>query len=445
VQFAYAAGCDHLSLFNISEEGLREIAESIAGGWQSFLPLPWRPVIFREEFQRGEEWRRHFVRAEGVTIEVIWPGPKRALEGAKVGVSARALLRVTSRETIDQAAFERLALRYRARAFVSGRKTAEAYLAVRAGRSPDALQEVDRMVNANARRQVDLTALVRDAPEVYVEFEFHPLGLPGWVCLFEVALEIPWAEETLLATNRSYRADRLRCESAVVGWRAEAVWALRRAERELSRDARATERETLAEARRLLQAGAYRRAYEVARLTIMRHAPTPARIWRPSERREEAGELRAAGADFVSLDPYADGCQGRRFTVAPGASLELEENGARCPLPSPRDLRFGDDVHATLRDGQIVTLLARRGTAAGPISAMRPTTAFALPTLAVHGQPPRKISSLAAVHGRTRPARPATCWLQVGPLPFRMGDRVRIRWNPHTDRIVEVRLEAPAE
>jgi hypothetical protein len=228
--------------------------------------------------------------------------------------------------------------------------------------------------------------------------------------------------------------------------------------------ARKAEGAALAEARRLLTAGSYRRAYETVRTVLVHHSEngtlgpdyepngtlgpdyepngTLGPDYEPADREEE-GEVRSAGDDFVSLDPYEGSFMGRRLALAPEATLELEENGVRRALPSPRDLKGGDDVHATLRGCRVASLLARRGTATGPVVAMTLTTAFALPTLTLEGQPARVLSSVAAVRGRGEPPKPAACWLKVGPLPFKIGDEVSLRWNPRTQRIVEVRLAAP--
>lgn len=448
VQFAYATGCDHLSLFNISDDGLAEIGRSISDGWQSFPPVPWRPALLNEDFRDGAAWKRLFQTTSEVAVDVIWPGPMRALFGKKLNEANRCRMQLSSAKLTGKPTLDRLSLAYRARAFVNGEKSDRAYLSVRAGVKPDQLQEIDRITNFNGLRQVNLSNLAAGQPDLWIEFTFHPIGLPGWVCIFDLRLESPWAEETLLATNRSYRADRLRCESSLVGWRADAFWMLDRVEKGPAA-ARTAEVAKITAARNLFAAGDYRPAYDTCCAILRSHAPRPAAWKPPAPDRVEQGELRSASfsdvppeSGEIRIDPYSDGCMGLRLTVAPGALLELEENGKRSAIPSPTALLPGDDVEATLRNSRIVHLIARRGSAMAAVTAMTPTTPFALPTLTVEGQPARKISSVAAVRGRRQgPAR--SCWLRVGPTPFEIGDDVQIRWNPRTNRIVEIVLRSP--
>ncbi len=220
---AYAAGCDHISLFNLSDDGVRATVDSIADGWQSFPPEPWRPSVFFEDFEDGNSWAARF-EGEGTVARGI--GERGALFGAEVNKSSYARLGLSAQDVVGQPAFDRLCLNTDARAFLYQQVSEDSYLAIRVGPDADSLSEVARFTNMAERRRVDLTDVVRGEAEIVIEFEFHPLGLPGWVAIFDCSLEVPWSEEALLNCNRSYRADRLRAESALVSARAEATFPL---------------------------------------------------------------------------------------------------------------------------------------------------------------------------------------------------------------------------
>jgi hypothetical protein len=93
--------------------------------------------------------------------------------------------------------------------------------------------------------------------------------------------------------NRSYRADRLRCESSIVGWRADAYWALARAREDAAKwPVGDPDRARLNAAQELFAAGSYRRAYQAVRAIVDRRASPPAvKPWAPAADRQDRGEL----------------------------------------------------------------------------------------------------------------------------------------------------------
>ena len=246
-----------------------------------------------------------------------------------------------------------------------------------------------------ARRRVDLTEVVSGQPEAVIEFEFHPLGLPGWVAIFDCTLEVPWEEERLLNCNSSYRADRLRAESAIVAARAETVWF---------------------------------------------REPPAADTYRPYEPppvdRVVYGELRGLSAEAVAFDPYEEGWMNEGLPLAPDCPVSLELNGA----PADGPLLPGDDVELTVEQGRVVRIAARRGSVQGRVQVLEPATAFRLPRLQVEGAPILRVDSRVRMQGRIADRKPASCPLVVGERDFEPGDMVSIRWNPQTERVVEAKL-----
>lgn len=397
VNLAYAAGCSHISLFNLSDDGVRATVEAIGSGWQSFPPVPWRPSVFREDFEDGDSWRDTF-ELDGVHVQGI--GDRLALAGIEVGKSSTARFTVAARELVDKPAFGRLCLNIDARAFLFRQVSDDSYLVIRAGPGPDSLTEVARFTNMAARRRVDLTDVVRGESHATVELEFHPLGLAGWVAVFDCALEVPWAEEALLARNRSYRADRLRVESVIVAHRAEAAFPLVR-------------------------------------------RPFAARPYsEPLPDREESGEIRGLAGGVIAIDPYEGGFMNRRMPVAAGCEIALRHNDVEGPADAGAVLG-GDDVTITIRDGKAVRIVARRGSTTGRVVVFEPATPFRLPLLHVTGAPAMRIGSRTTPQGRVTDRKPAYCPLVVGSRDFQIGDTAAIRWNPHTKRITAAELTDP--
>ena len=432
---SYAAACDHVTLFNIPDEGLAATRDELAHGWSEIPPTPWRKRLLFEDFSHGDSWKKLFTGAD-VDVETIWPGPMRALRGNQIGQSGRALVHLTAAATVGKPAFDRLAVNYKARAFVLNQHTPEAYLALRAGATPDSLHEVSRIHDASGRFQVDLSDIARGHSDLYLEFEFHPLGLQGWVCLYDLALEEPWDCEALLLPNRSYRADRLRAESAIVGWRADAAWALQAAGR-----AAASEGVALRQAQEAFSQGDYRQAQTLAQGALDRHRPDTYRPWQPpAPDRVETGEARDASATEIVLDPYEGGFLNRRVPVAPDAAIRLTENGVEKRLANSGEIRDGDDLRLTIHEGRVVSLVATRGSAEGPVATITPATAFSLLQVQLAGGELRSVRSITTVKGRGPARDPAACPVVVGDAPFAVGDVVRIRWNPHTGRIVAAQL-----
>ncbi|PIW12983.1 MAG: hypothetical protein COW34_12115, partial [Armatimonadetes bacterium CG17_big_fil_post_rev_8_21_14_2_50_66_6] len=394
---AYAAGCAEVALFNLSDDGVRATVEAVSKGWQSLPPEPWRPAVFHQDFEQADAWRKTF-EVEGVRREGI--GDRHALAGTEVNKSSFARFHVAARDLLGAPTFDRLCLNLDARAFLFQQVSEDSYLAIRVGPDAASLTEVARFTNMAARRRVDLTRVVRGQTEALIEFEFHPLGLPGWVAVFEVSLEVPWAEETLLATNRSYRADRLRAESALVAHRAETAFPLRR-------------------------------------------DPVPfAPYVPPAPDREEAGEARGPVGAAVVFDPYEGGFMDRRVPVAEGCKITLDENGVAKEVAGNAILG-GDDLALTIRRGMVTKIHARRCSALGRVIAFEPATPFRLAQLHVEGAPLMPLDSRTTVRGRLTDRKPASCPLVVGSRDFQPGDVAALRWNPTRRRVIVAELQAP--
>ncbi len=128
-QIAYAAGCTHITLFNLSDEGLQATVESLASDHGAFpRAVTWRPTLLEESFQY-EDWPERF-STEAVRAEYIWPTPDRALVGKQLGQSNLTRFTLSASELLKQPTFDRLALRLRARAFVLNQADENAYVAL---------------------------------------------------------------------------------------------------------------------------------------------------------------------------------------------------------------------------------------------------------------------------------------------------------------------------
>ena len=435
VQAAYAAGCDHVTLFNAADAAVGSAKESLDAGWQEFTPQPWRPALLTQSPQS--------LLASAVSHD-SFDAADGKLVGAKLGQDNRLLLHFTSRRLMGKPQFGPLALRYSARAFVFQHSDPGGFLAVRAGATLAGLHEVGRLFNSGgSERAIDLTAVAGNAGDLWVEFDLHPLGLTDWVNVFRVSLEKPWPCEALNAPNRSYRADRLRAEAGLVGWRADADWSLRLAAQVPPARLTPQDRADIHGARALFASGSYAKANAEARRVVRQHTPAalpPPRGWAmPALDRDETGELTRAGDGTVTLDPYSPGFCGRSVSVATGAEIAIVENGERRDRAALSDLASGDDVQVQVRGGVATRIEAQRADADARIVGLTPSTPFALPTVTLEGQPARAVAG--GVTGRD--GKP---WVyQVGVLPLAVGDRVRARWNPRTGRLRELRFLAPSD
>ena len=433
VPFAFATGCRRASLFNAGDELLRATTERLAAGWPEYRPAPWRRRVLDFDFEPGCRWA-DFFELDGAEVVEICPITRNGIQASAVDASGRALMHLEARELVGRDVFTRLSLSYKMRAFVWQAVSDDAYLAIRAGRSRDALVEVERLSNSSGVFQTDLTQIASGATDMYVEFELHPLVLQGWVALFDLAVEIPWQEEALLCPNRSYRADRLRAESLIVGWRADAAWQLQRL-RDLGAPRFAPEVRDLEER---LRSGAYPEVYRRAVEILQQQAAVADEF--PAERRPDGdwrGEAAGPPRASVVFHPYEEGVVNVEIAMADGAEVAVFENGRKIES----GVMAGDDLRLILRDGKVVRVEARRGTQAGRVARYTAATAFALPTLELEDGPGMAISSRAQVEGRDAVERRGSTWLRVGDRPFEPGDRVRMRWNPHTARIVEAVFE----
>lgn len=429
IQAAYAAGCDHVTFFNAADAAVGNARASLDKGWQEFPPQAWRPALFARSAP-------NLLRMAVSHDDVDASGGK--LLGARLGQDNRLLLHLTSQSLTGKPRFGPLVLSYSARAFVFKQANPDSFLAVRVGTTRDRLREVSRLFDSGGdTRKVDITAIVKNAGELWVEFDLHPLGLTDWVNLFQLDLEKPWPYEALIAPNRSYRADRLRAESGIVGWRADADWSLRLAAVPPARRS-AQDRADMRMARALFASGSYAGANEAARRVVRRHTPAavpPPSGWAmPALDREETGELTRADGSALTLNPYRPGFVGRSVVVSSEAKISLVENGRQRRGTALSDLAPGDDVRIQVRGGSAVSIRAFRVGAQARIVGPTVATPFALPTVTLEGQPARAVTG--GVTGRD--GKP---WVyQVGALPLAVGDLVQARWNPRTGRFLTVRF-----
>ena len=448
VHAAYAGGCSSLTLFNVSNDKLAQIAPSLRNGWGHFRPKLWRPTVFSEDFQDRKRLDHVLVAFEHLAFQ-DWPGNAKAMYTPKVNTMGRALLRFKSRQILGRASFGRLVLRYTARALVFRQLNPNGYLEIRAGTTPGDLRPINRLYNSGiASHHVDLTTIAAKAPEIYIEFVFHTVGLPGWVALFNLALEKPWPEkvERLFASNRSYGGRRLRAEASLVGWRADAAWSLELAAALPPGALSAGDKAQLAGAWRKFAEGSYRRANEMARTVIRRHAPTaqePAEWQPPPLDRRQTGGFCWAGTGSLTLEPYRLGIGPLTIPAKHGLEVRLQENGRWRPKANLVDLRSGDDVVVTVRKGVAIRVTARCGTASARIVALTPITPFEMPTITLENQPARIIDMQATLRSAGGRFWGDRSWFKVGPLPFDRGQMVQARWNPTTNRIIECSLATP--
>lgn len=338
------------------------------------------------------------------------------------------------KELTGKAAFSGLVLSLRGRAFVFLKASEEAFIAVRAGASSGPLTEVERLCNYNGRHQTDLTQYVKGLEEITVELEFHPLGLTGWAGVFEMSFDLPWEAEHLLKCNRSYAPERLRQENLLVGWRAEAFWALRHCEKMEPK----VPRERTAAVRQLMEACDYRKAYELAAALLLKHREDTHYRWEPPPpHREENGLIAGHEANAVIFSPYEEGFQGRRVPLAQGAVATLVLNGKKQPLLGLETVAPGDDVHLVIENNKAVKVTVSRNTAQGKVLEAPPATAFDLPMIQLEGTEKLPINSCARIVDRTGEEQKGRCPLVTGKVLFEPGDIVSIRWNPLTMRVME--------
>ncbi len=430
VPFAYAAGCDRLSLFNANEALLRETRALLEAGLPEYPPVAWRPVVKTFTFE-DDAWKDHFTSDE-VSGEIIPGLPHRLLQGRRVEESNRTLLRLDARDTVGADRFTRLGLHGRARAFVFPDKDDGSYMAIRAGHSPDALEEAARLVNMQGLFDVDLTPYVAGAETAYVEFDMHPKGQSGWVGLMTLSVTVPWAEESLLRCNRDYGSERLRAENLLVGWRSEARWVLQQcATAGIPADRMEAVHDHMAELR-------YKDACEAARALLVEFAEDTFRPVPPSPDRTDAGILESLSRRAIQYYSYSTGLESPRLPLDNDVEVTVAINGVVSNDAPPLS---GDHVEVTVEGGRAVRVAVSRGEATGPVVVATPATPYALPTLTVEGCESMPLDSRASVTDREGRTLGGVFPYKVDEELFRPGDRVRIRWNPSTRRIVEV---APA-
>ena len=448
VHAAYAGGCSYLTLFNASVTQLSQITPSLKAGWGEFRPQPWRPTLFRRDYRnpkRNDNANAVAVEAGPDIVLRDWPGGGKHLYATPLNTTTRLLLCFESQQLTGRDTFGKILLSYTARAFVFRQNSTAGRLTVYAGTSRSNLRKVDQMVNSGiATRQVDISGVAENSDKLWVAYDFHPSGLPSWVCLFSVALEQKWPGnlEELCASNRSYGGDRLRAEASLVGWRADAHWSLTLANSIPRRTLSAQERHQRTLAEQLFTSGSYRKANDLAQVIWRRHVapaePPPAQ-WLPQPAyRTVMGECGGVNGGNLNYDPY-DGIAVPPLMVSPQAQINISENGqpeASIPLA---DLLPGDDVTITIENSVATRILARRGFATAKIVGLTPITPYQLPLVTLEQQPPRPLGEPAMVRDATGKVWHDNSWFKVGPLPFRIGERVFARWNPKTDRLLEIR------
>lgn len=433
-QMAYAAGCTHITLFNLSDRGLKATVESLASDHGAFpRGIAWRPKLLEESFQ-SDSWQDSF-STDAVHAESIWPTPDKALVGNQLGQSNVTRFILSASELLNQPTFDRLALRLRARAFVLNQADENAYMALRVIQPDGAPIEVWRMHDASGEFSIDLSEWAKGRTELPLELDLHPLGLNGWVCVFDLSVEEPWAEEQYLADAKPVSADRLRAESLLVAWRGQAQFELQRAE------AAGVPEATLAEARQAITEGRFPEAVSLLKVARFKAQPDIFTPWEPPlPNRLERGELRSTAGDAVTLDPYDGGFVGRRITLSSDCKVTLVVNGEQIEGAGLGELLGGDDVSVLLEDGLAVQVTALRGAVTARVASFLPCTAFDLPRLELEGGLAMPISSVASLATRFPPERPASCPLVVGARWFEPGDLVEARWNPETEQFCFVKL-----
>ncbi len=450
VHAAYASGCSHLTLFNVSVPHLSRIIPSLANGWGEFRPQLWRPALFRRDFRNAiHDHNVNVVFSESGPGLVLqgWPEGGKHLFSTRLNTTTRLLLCFESRQLMNQDTFGKIFLSYTGRAFVFGQNSTASRLTVYAGTSRGKLRKVDQMVNSGngiVTRQVDLSTVAGNSDKLWVAFDFHPSGLPGWVCLFSVALEQKWPGnlEDLCASNRSYGGDRLRAEASLVGWRADAHWSLTLVNSIPRNHVSDEDRRQLALSKQLFSSGSYRKANDLAQVIWRRHVvpanPPPAQ-WLPQPTNGTAmGECRGVDGGKLNYDRY-DGIPVLPLTVSPQAHINITENGQPEVSIPLANLLSGDDLTITIENSVATRILARRGLATARIVHLTPITPYQLPLITLEHQPPRPLGEPAVVQDATGKVWHNNSWFKVGALPFRIGESVFTRWNPKINRLVEVR------
>jgi len=429
VQDAYAAGCDHVTLFNAEDASVENIRKSLESGWSNYPPVVWRETLYSPTLQ-------HLLEMATVSNDIVLDHDK--ILGRELNKDNILLLRLNSQQTIGQPAFGDLALSYRARAFVFKQDNADGFLSVKVGTRQNELQEISRMYNnGGGILQADITNLVKGSTEIWVEFDFHPLGLTDWVNLFEFSLQKPWTVEHLIGRNRSYDARRLRVESSIVGWRADAEWYMGLAASIPPQRLSETDKRSLTKAKSLFQKGSYAKACRLAWDIVLRHssqAQPPPPGWRmPALDREERGELAWVDKNSIGINPYKPGFQNRTIPISNETAISLAENDHPATQSQFKDLNTGDDIHVIIRNGIATNIKAHRAYSNGRIIAFTSVTPFELPTITLEGQPPRPFGQGAIKN------EDGSRWsYSIGKPPLKVGEVVRVTWNPRTNRIHEI-------
>ena len=448
VHAAYAGGCSYLTLFNASESQLAQITPSLKAGWGEFRPQPWRPVIFRRDFLDPTRNHKadtvHIETGQGIVL-LDWPSGGKHLYATRLNLNTRLLMCFESRNLTGKDTFGKILLSYTARAFVFRQNSTSSHLTVYAGTSRGNLRKVDQMSNSGiVTRQLDLGDMAENSGKVWVAFDFHPSGLPDWVSLFAVTLEQKWPGnmEDLVASNRSYGGDRLRVEARLVGWRADADWSLTLINSIPRKALSDQEHQQAALAKQLFTSGSYRKANDLAQAIWRRHVapaePPPAQ-WLPQPKNRTAtGECTGVQSGQLHYDPY-DGIPVLPISVRPGAEITVTETGQMAVAIELANLLPGDDLTMSIENSVATRILARRGLATARIVHLTPLTPYDLPLVTLEGQPSRPLGEPATVQDATGKLWSGQSWFKVGPLPFKIGEKVFARWNPKTNRLLELR------
>lgn len=437
IPFAFAAGSRHASMFNADDELLKVTFDQIRErGWDDYPPVPWRKSLLEFDFTT-DEWEQ-YITGDDVHVQAIGSKDGFLLHGKNLEQPNRCQMHLDAKTLTRDGVLPKLWLRYRARAFVFLQPSDEAYLIIRAGRTPENLKQVERLTNASGWYQLDLSEISEGSEHLYLEYEFHPLGLHGWVGLFDLAFEIPWEEESLLHCNRSYRADRLRAESRLAGWRADAVWTLQQCH-ELSNRIPA---DALGSLHDLMMRHEYRQVHEEG-LALLHQArqETHQPCDLPSPNRTVRGQLRSAGGGSIRFSPYHEGYTYESVVVSETAETFLVLNGEQEKLDKLNALKAGDDLELEIQQGQVVRLMAHRAQATGVVVSASPATAFSLPKVQIEGGELLDIDSRCSITDRTGEVQGGSCPLVTDKRLFEPGDKVTMRWNPSRKRIVEIRPE----
>lgn len=433
VQDAYAAGCDHVTLFNAEDASVDNIRKSFESGWDNYPPTVWRETLYSPSL-------KDLLELATVSNDIVLEHDK--ILGRELNKDNILLLKLNSQQTIGQPAFSSLALSYRARAFVFKQDNMDGFLSVQVGTRPNELHEVSRMYNnGGGVLQADITNIAKGAAEIWVEFDFHPLGLTDWVNLFAFSLQKTWTVEHLIAMNRSYDAKRLRAEASIVGWRADAEWFLGLTASQPPEHLPETDKHLLTKAKSLFQKGSYAKACRIAWNIVLRHSPQaqpPPPEWRiPPLDREERGELTWVNSNSIGVNPYNPGFQNRTIPISNDTEISLVENDRPATSAQIKELNAGDDIHVIIKNGIATNIKAHRAYSKARIVAFTAVTPFALPTITIEGLPPRPFGQ-----GAIKKDDGSSWSYAIGEPPLKVGEMVRIAWNPGTNRIHDIRKAA---